>query len=162
MEMSLEEEAMSSICINCAAPLEVGTKFCGACGKAVEPRMTPAQTVVQPHRGITTEARRYPALRLIALILKIVTVLTALGGVITGFSAATITNSLPNYAGIASSGIVAAGSAIGWMIFLVALCYALFLWASAEMIRVLIDIEESTRLGSSEGLDMPHAASAAA
>ena len=152
---------MSSVCINCAAPLEVGTKFCGACGKAVEPRMTVTQTVVQPQPAITTEARRYPALRLIALILKIVAVLTAVGGVITGFSAAAITSSLPNYAGIASSGIGAAGSAIGWMIFLVALCYALFLWASAEMIHVLIDIEENTRRSATKGFDMPHTASAA-
>jgi hypothetical protein len=161
MEMSSEDEAMSSICINCAAPLEVGTKFCGACGKAVEPRLTPAQTVVQAHRAIKTEARRYPALRLIALILKIVAVLTAVGGVIAGFSAAAITNSLPNYAGINSSGSGAAGSAIGWMIFLVALCYALFLWASAEMIHVLIDIEENTRLGASKGLDTRYVAPAA-
>lgn len=151
---------MSTVCTNCAATLELGTKFCGACGKAVEPRITSTQNVSRP-RLITTPGRRYPGLRLIALLLKIVAVLTAVGGVITGLSATALTSSLPNYAGAATSGIGAAGSAIGWMIFLVALCYALFLWASAEMIHVLIDIEENTRLSATTVLDTPDAAAAA-
>jgi len=83
-------------------------------------------------------------LRVIALLLKIFAALTAIGGAITGLSAASITSALPNYPGI-GSGIGAAGSAIGWIVFLAGLCYALFLWASAEMIHVLIDIEENTR-----------------
>lgn len=137
---------MASTCTNCAAPLEAGTKFCGACGSAVEVRTSlPQSAPLPPSLGPTARSRRYPALRIIALLIKILAVLTAIGGVITGFSAATITSALPSYPGIASQGIGAAGTAIGWIIFLVSLCYALFLWASAEMIHVLIDIEENTR-----------------
>jgi uncharacterized protein YjeT (DUF2065 family) len=56
--------------------------------------------------------------------------------VISGLSVVSLPNSL---------GIGAASSAIAFVIMLAGLCYALFLWASAEMIRVLIDIEENTR-----------------
>lgn len=138
---------MASICTNCAAPLDAGTKFCGACGNAVDARPVSQENSAQIHRVSAggSQSRRYPGLRIIAFILKILAVLTALGGAITGLSAASITSSLPNYPGIGSPGIGAAGSAIGWIIFLLSLCYALFLWASAEMIHVLIDIEENTR-----------------
>jgi len=34
---------------------------------------------------------------------------------------------------------------MGWIIFFAGLGYGLFLWASAEMIHVLVDIEENTR-----------------
>jgi hypothetical protein len=44
-----------------------------------------------------------------------------------------------------SPGIGAAGTAMGWIIFFAGLGYGLFLWASAEMIHVLVDIEENTR-----------------
>lgn len=138
---------MASICTNCAAPLEAGTKFCGACGNAVEaPTALPQRTASLSALALTaTRSRRYPALRIIALLLKIFAVLTAIGAAITGLSAASLTSSLPTYPGIATQGIGAAGSAVGWIIFLAGLCYALFLWASAEMIHVLIDIEENTR-----------------
>jgi hypothetical protein len=141
-DSELKEEHMASICSNCAAPLEAETKFCGACGNAVDVR-----SISSENHGLRAAIRdrRYPGLRIIAFILKIFAVLTAIGGVITGLSAASITSSLPNYPGIVSPGIGAAGSAIGWIIFLAGLCYALFLWASAEMIHVLIDIEENTR-----------------
>lgn len=138
---------MSSTCTNCATPLETGTKFCGACGNAVDASTASPENTVQPSRVslVRSSERRYPGLRIIAFPLKILAVLAAIGGAITGLSAASITGSLPNYAGIGSPGIGAAGSAIGWIIFIAGLCYALFLWASAEMIDVLIDIEENTR-----------------
>lgn len=131
---------MASFCTNCAAPLEPGTKFCGACGSVVEVPTTSTVSSVQPAKPLPTANRggRYPALRVIAGILKIVAVLTAIGAVISGLSAA----SLPN-----SFGIGPTGSVIGLVIVLAGLCYALFLWASAEMIHVLIDIEENTRRG---------------
>ncbi len=133
---------MNGFCTNCSAPLESGTKFCGACGSAVEAPTASPESATPPPSPLPPMNRtpRYPALRVIAFLLKILAALTAIGGVITGLSAASITNSLPN-----SAGIGAAGSAIGWIIFLGSLCYALFLWASAEMIHVLIDIEENTR-----------------
>jgi uncharacterized protein YjeT (DUF2065 family) len=56
--------------------------------------------------------------------------------VISGLSVASLPNSL---------GIGGAGSAIALVFVLAGLCYGLFLWASAEMIHVLIDIEENTR-----------------
>ena len=132
---------MSGICKNCAAPLGAGTKFCGACGSAVEAPVHSAESAA-PLRSLpsATRDRRYPALRIIAFLFKILAALTAIGGAITGLSAASISSSLPN-----APGIGPAGSAIGWIIFLGGLCYALFLWASAEMIHVLIDIEENTR-----------------
>lgn len=142
---------MNEVCKNCAAPLEPGTKFCGTCGSVVA--SSPASPdVAVSHPRPTNGGRRYPALRIIALLLKIVAVLTAIGGAITGLSAASITSSLPNYAGVGSPGIGAAGSAIGWIIFLAGFCYALFLWASAEMIHVLIDIEENTRHSAASAL----------
>lgn len=136
---------MSTFCSNCSAPLEAGTKFCGACGSLVEIASTPPATTPLPRNSLSTTnlVRRYPALRIIALLFKILAVLIAIGGVLAGLSAASITSSLPN-----SVGIGAAGSAIGFVIVLTALCYALFLWASAEMIHVLIDIEENTRRSS--------------
>lgn len=143
---------MASTCSSCAAPLEAGTKFCGTCGSPVDAYPVPQEKAAQIHRvSAGGQNRRYPGLRIIAFLLKIFAVLTALGGAITGLSAASITSSLPNYAGIGSPGIGAAGSAIGWIIFLVSLCYALFLWASAEMIHVLIDIEENTRRSAGFG-----------
>ena len=137
---------MDGFCTKCAAQLESGTKFCGECGSAVEAQTRPAEITSSPgFPSPSGRGRRYPGLRIIALLLKILAVLTAIGGAITGLSAASIASSLPNYPGIGSPGIGAAGSAIGWIIFLLSLCYALFLWASAEMIHVLIDIEENTR-----------------
>jgi hypothetical protein len=138
---------MSSSCTNCTAPLEAGAKFCGSCGSAVEAPARLLESPVPPHGSLSAAVRerRYPALRIIAVLIKILAVLTTIGGAITGLSAASITNSLPGSAGIGAPGIGAAGSTIGWIIFLVSLCYALFLWASAEMIHVLIDIEENTR-----------------
>jgi hypothetical protein len=138
---------MASTCSSCAAPLEAGTKFCGTCGSPVDARSVPRENAAQIHRAsaVGGQSRRYPGLRIIAFLLKIFAVLTAVGGGITGLSAASITGSLPNYSGLGSPGIGAAGSAIGWIIFLAGLCYALFLWASAEMIHVLVDIEDNTR-----------------
>ena len=129
---------MAGFCTNCAAPLEPGTKFCGSCGGVVETPATPAVSSAEAPKPLPIALRggRYPALRIISLLLKILAVLTVIGGVISGLSAASLPNSL---------GIGAAGSAIAFVIMVAGLCYALFLWASAEMIRVLIDIEENTR-----------------
>jgi len=142
---------MNEVCRNCAAPLEPGTKFCGTCGNAVAPSTAPPDVAV-PHPRPANGGRRYLGLRIIALLLKILAGLTAIGGAITGLSAVSITSSLPNFAGVSSPGIGAAGSAIGGIIFLVSLCYGLFLWASAEMIHVLIDIEENTRRSAASAL----------
>lgn len=128
---------MASFCTNCAAQLEPGTKFCGACGSVVEVPAAPSVSAAQAPRSLPIALRgRYPALRIITVLLKILAVLTAIGGVISGLSVVSLPNSL---------GIGAASSAIAFVIMLAGLCYALFLWASAEMIRVLIDIEENTR-----------------
>jgi len=132
---------MPSICINCGASLEAGTNFCGACGSAVVARTTSSQNIAQPHPALPVAVgRRYYGLRIIALLHKILAVLTVIGGAITGLSAASMMSFLPN-----SAQVGAAGAAIGGVIFLFSLCFALFLWASAEMIHLLIDIEENTR-----------------
>jgi|SRR5580698_5646689 quaternary ammonium compound-resistance protein SugE len=134
---------MASVCANCAAQLERGAKFCGACGRVVETAATPLGGSAPAPKPLPIALRgRYPALRIITVLLKILAVLTAIGGVISGLSAASLPNSL---------GIGAAASAIAVVILLASLCYALFLWASAEMIRVLIDIEENTRRSAGFG-----------
>ena len=139
---------MASFCTNCAAPLETGTKFCGACGTVAEAPTTSPESIASPRSSppTTNRGRRYPALRVIAFVLKIGAVLTALGGMIFGVSAASLADFAPPYARIGAAGT--ASFAIGWTIFFFGLLYALFLWASAEMIHVMIDIEENTRRSS--------------
>jgi hypothetical protein len=132
---------MSGFCTNCAARLEAGTKFCAACGTAVELTPSPtgsvagAKAVFPPVRG-----SRYPVLRIIAVILKVLAVVAVVGAVLSALSAA----SLPS-----SAGIGLAGPAIAFLVVILGLCYGLFLWASAEMIHLLIDIEENTRRATS-------------
>jgi zinc-ribbon domain len=128
---------MASFCTNCAAPLESGTKFCAACGTAVEPAAG-LGALVGEAKPLFHSARggRYPALRIIAVILKVLAVLTVVGAVFSALSVA----SLPS-----SVGVGPAGPAIAFLAVILGLCYGLFLWASAEMIQVLVDIEENTR-----------------
>jgi hypothetical protein len=133
---------MASFCISCAAPLEPGTKFCGACGTAVEPLA--ANSGIQPAPASVQQVsyahgRSYPALRIIAVILKVLAVITAIAGVVGGLSLSSFTGAsyFPN------AGAISALATLGGL--LAGLCYALFLWASAEMINVVLDIEENTR-----------------
>jgi protein-S-isoprenylcysteine O-methyltransferase Ste14 len=130
---------MSSFCTNCAESLEPGTKFCGACGTPVESIPIPTTSAPVP-KALSSRARgnRYPALRIIATILKVFAVLTVIGAVLSAFSTASLPSSI---------GVGLAGPAVGFLVVIFGLCYGLFLWASAEMIQVLIDIEENTRRG---------------
>jgi hypothetical protein len=89
---------MNEVCKSCAAQLEPTTKFCGSCGSAVASSFGSPEAAVS-HSRPANGGRRYPALRIIALLLKIVAALTAIGGAITGLSAASITSSLPAYPG---------------------------------------------------------------
>jgi hypothetical protein len=129
---------MANFCNSCAAPLESTAKFCRACGAAVEAH--PANITVQPVATSQvlppTRGRRYPALHIIAVILKVLAALTAIAGVLSGIAAGSIPS--PGFG-------VPGGGAIALLIILGGLAYALFLWASAEMINVVLDIEENTR-----------------
>lgn len=129
---------MASFCTSCAAGIDPGSKFCGTCGATVE--STTQTSTPKPGRAAqvfsNAHGSRYPALRIIAVIIKIFAAITAVGGVLSGFAAGSIPS--PGYG-------VPGGGAIALLIILAGLCYALFLWASAEMIHVLIDIEENTR-----------------
>jgi hypothetical protein len=129
---------MANFCKSCRAPLEPAAKFCGACGAVVEapPPSIAVQPVPTPKVFLHTQGRRYPALRIIAVILKVLAALTAIGGVLSAIAAGSIPN--PGFG-------VPGGGAIAVLVILVGLCYALFLWASAEMINVVLDIEENTR-----------------
>ena len=129
---------MASFCTSCAAALDPGSKFCGACGTTVDsvpqhsatkPSM-PAQVTLNAHN------HRYPALRIISVVVKILAVITAVAGLIGGLSFTSLSGSnfLPYTGGLSALAIILGG-----------LCYALFLWASAEMINVAVDIEENTR-----------------
>jgi len=129
---------MANFCTSCAAPLGSGTKFCASCGAAVEatPAIAAPSAIETGTFSPAAATSRYPALRIISVILKILAVVAVLGAVLSALSAM----SLPS-----SFGIGLAGSVVGGFIVILGLCYGLFLWASAEMIHVLIDIEENTR-----------------
>lgn len=129
---------MANFCNSCAAPLEPAAKFCGACGAVVEapPSSIPVRPVPVSRSFSHEQGRRYPALRIIAVILKVLAALTAIGGVLSGMAAGSIPT--PGFG-------VPGGGAIALLVILGGLGYALFLWASAEMINVVLDIEENTR-----------------
>jgi protein-S-isoprenylcysteine O-methyltransferase Ste14 len=129
---------MAGFCTTCAAALDPGSKFCGACGTIVD--SAPQHSVTKPGTAapvvLQTQSRRYPALRIIAVVLKILAVITAIAGLVGGLSFTSLTG---------SSYLPYAGALSGLAVILGGLCYALFLWASAEMINVALDIEENTR-----------------
>lgn len=76
---------------------------------------------------------RFPVLRGISMFLKVLAVLVLIIGLIAGIGAGNVGN----------TGIV--GTLAVWI---VAATYAIGLWASAEMIGVLLAIEENTRQSS--------------
>jgi protein-S-isoprenylcysteine O-methyltransferase Ste14 len=129
---------MASFCTSCAAALDPGSKFCGVCGTIVDsaPQLSAEKPNTLAQVVVETQSRRYPALRIIAVVLKILAVITAIVGLLGGLSFTSLigTNYLPYAGGLSALAIILAG-----------LCYALFLWASAEMINVALDIEENTR-----------------
>lgn len=133
---------MASFCTSCAATLDPGSKFCGACGATVEeaPQISAGKADRAPQVFSHGHGDRYPALRIIAVILKVLAVLTALGGLLGGIAFGSIPASsyFPTGSGTISLLAIFGGLLAG-------LCYALFLWASAEMINVVLDIEENTR-----------------
>jgi uncharacterized protein YjeT (DUF2065 family) len=141
-----KENIMASFCTSCATALEPGAKFCGRCGTVVEapPSSIAVQSVPVAQSFSHKHGRRYPALRIIAVILKVLAALTAIGGVLSALAAGSIPS--PGFG-------VPGGGAIALLIILGGLGYGLFLWASAEMINVVLDIEENTRraAGQSEG-----------
>jgi hypothetical protein len=100
------------------------------------PSSIPVQPVPTSQSFSHAQGRRYPALRIIAVILKVLAALTAIGGVLSGIAAGSIPS--PGFG-------VPGGGAVAFLVILVGLGYALFLWASAEMINVVLDIEENTR-----------------
>ena len=120
------------------------TIFCTQCGKSIWGDFNSDQQVECPHCNETFNApiiemayipsgariRKYPALRTIALSIKIFAILIALGGIL-----------LTDYASELMD-----GSVLGIIIYLLVVgFYVLLVWASSEMILVLLDIEENTR-----------------
>ena len=101
----------------------------------------PAQVVSQ------TQSRRYPALRIIAVVLKVLAVITAIAGLVGGLSFSSLT--APSY--FPNAGAISGLAMLGGL--MLGLCYALFLWASAEMINVALDIEENTRRAAASPAD---------
>ncbi len=127
---------MAGFCTNCAAALESDALFCPACGASTRPTKTSASAPVTAQASAPTvraasfstpQGKRYPVLRLISILLKVSAVLWLIG----------------------SLGIGAAANEARGGLFIVGLIGGLYgglmLWASAEMIHVLIDIEENTR-----------------
>lgn len=72
--------------------------------------------------------RKYPALRAISAVFKVLSVLAFLGGIAVGIGVAT--------KGMAEKAVLSIGLGV---------LYAVSLWAGAEMILVILDIEENTR-----------------
>jgi len=132
---------MASFCTNCAVALDPGSKFCGICGARIDSTQqnSSPKPIMPPQVVPRTQSSRYPALRIIAVILKILAVITAIAGVVGGLSLGSLTG--PGY--LPNSGAISGLAMFGGL--LLGLCYALFLWASAELINVVLDIEENTR-----------------
>ena len=136
---------MASFCTNCAAALDTGTKFCAACGTATD-TAAPAETSSSPRTvpvaryaaaRTVSERSRYPVLRLIAVVLKVLAAIVAVFGVLGSLIAI----------GGANSGLGMLSGALGALVGLVvSLIWGLALWAWAELINVLVDIEHNTRM----------------
>jgi hypothetical protein len=90
--------------------------------------------------GSTLETK-YPALRVIAVIFKVLAVLIAIGGLIGALAGL-----------VQMTGDTYGATAAGGMILLVSLLYGglgcIYLFAVSEAIKVFIDIEENSRLTS--------------
>lgn len=72
--------------------------------------------------------RRYPALRALSTVFKVLAVLAFLAGLVMGI--------MGTLQGLTDRAVVIIG---------VGVIYAVFLWAGAELILVVLDIEENTR-----------------
>jgi hypothetical protein len=145
---------MTMYCSNCSTALEPGAKFCAVCGAPVAgtPVATPAWTAHPasvaahiPAPGLAPpgpHARRYPALRTVAVILKVLAVVSVAVALIAFIAALVNTTSNGNPFG-ASLGYAVLPSA--FMGILVGFGGGLYMWATAEMIGLAIDIEDNTR-----------------
>lgn len=130
---------MASFCVNCAAVIDPGAKFCGTCGATVEATSADAGVQVTSRPSgplLAVPRRRYPVLRILTVILKVLAAVSVVGGGLWAADAA----SLP-----ANFGGVMPGSGLAFLIILGALMNAVFLWGWAEVINVALDIEENTR-----------------
>ena len=133
---------MAAYCSNCAATLDPGVKFCASCG-------TPTESV-RPLNGNATSAdapdqktppiggKRYPALRLAAIVLKVMAVVWLVIGSLSIVQGISIGNDLPR-------GFGAGGALYGFVALLSFVGFAVMSWATAELLHVFMDIEENTR-----------------
>lgn len=140
---------MPAYCTNCAAALDPGVKFCAACGTPVEvpapPHLpaAPARTEASPAGAYSAPApastgRRYPALRIVAIVLKVAAVFWLIVGVLGFIMALAMGSDLP-------AGMGAASGIYGFLCLLTAVYFAVLSWAGAELLHVFMDIEENTR-----------------
>jgi zinc-ribbon domain len=139
---------MAAFCTSCAAVLEPGVKFCASCGAPAEvsPPTRPgpaAPTSAAKDAGNTASsvpkgARRYPALRIVAIVLKVAAVIWLVVGVIAFITALAMGSDLPAAMG-AASGLY------GFLMLLTSAYFAVMSWAGAELLHVFMDIEENTR-----------------
>lgn len=136
---------MAAYCTNCAAALDPGAKFCPSCGAQTEAAAPPPAPSVSPTHDAGSSpyappalGRRYPALRIVAIVLKVGAVIWVVIGVI-GLLVV-----------IASSSNSPLGSRLvnpvqGFALLLVCLYFAVMSWAGSELLHVFMDIEENTR-----------------
>lgn len=142
---------MAAYCTNCAAALEPGVKFCASCGAPTEAPLPPAPNpTAAVSGGVSVSAgahsvptpsvvgRRYPALRIVAIVLKVAAIIWLIVGVI-GLITGISVGSNP------SIGFPASGGMYGFFFLLTSLYFAVMSWAGAELLHVFMDIEENTR-----------------
>jgi len=139
-------------CPGCGAQ-SVGNQFCTICGtrlpivaekEVLEPEPTTA--VVEPTAREAAPARKYGALRVTAMVYRIIGWVIMVGGTLFSIALAVIavqgagefSELIPWSVGIGTAGIAVAGV-------VVSILFGLFLIAFADLCYLLIDIESNTR-----------------
>jgi len=133
---------MAAYCTNCAATLDPGVKFCASCGtptEATPPSRAAAvpATVHEPSTAVSA-GNRYPALRIVAILLKVTAAVWVIIGVVGLIAAMSAGSDLP-------SGLGGMSGFYGFLVLLSCLYFAVMSWAGAELLQVFMDIEDNTR-----------------
>ncbi len=159
------------ICPQCGTDNRPGARFCAQCGapltaetaawspSPVEPAFSvppppPPPSPMIPAPGPVAVEKRYPILRVLSVIYKILggivaafTILGAIGSCIVGIAGGAALGELERQLGTPLPGIggVVGGIIAGLIVFLYGGFIALFLYAFGELISLFISMEENIR-----------------
>lgn len=152
-------------CPKCGAKLEPDWRFCMNCSTPVESSPIQPPTAVNspaasrpvaagpgfghyssPPAPITlTVEPKFPVLRFVAKLLKVLAVVQIVGAIILGISIASASSPAPGF-GAAGGGLSALVGGGGFLIAVtLGLLGGLYSWAAAEIIMVALAVEENTR-----------------